>query len=768
MRVARPSLPLTLWLAACGQPLDQDADGDGVSPVQGDCDDSVAAIHPGAPDPYGDGIDTSCDGVDGLDADGDQVASVESGGADCDDDDRTVRGPGTPDTLGDAIDQNCDGTDGTDGDLDGVASVGTGGNDCDDRNPNVKPGAIEKCNGFNDDCDATTSEDGLVAVIGGEGYASVGAAVAGSASGDTIYVCAGAAPGVIQIDHDVTIHGQGGAEEVSLGVTEGSLLTVTDGVVRIEGITLRGGTGTPFGPTRRGGVVLLQGGSLTLAGTPVEGGTADEGGALWAGPGTSLVVQDLTFSGQRAQRGGAILLHGAVLDVVHVTVSDALATESGAAIYADAADGAPSRLWVHPIEIRNHVGDSTSDGALVDVHDSELHWTGGGVWNAHTVGAPLRVIDSDPTPAIDALITAATFERNVSDTGASVLLAVGVDLTLDDVTFVENTGALAAMVMPLHAGSLTVTSSAWRSNHAETGAGGLEVAADLMDLSSSTVISNVAVDGVGGAWLTGDTPTLSDLTIGNNRGGVAGGVRAEQFSTASFTRVQLTANSATGAAGLLADSPTGALVLDDVNATDNRGGAVGAAELTVSSVQVTGGTYDGNEASTGAAGLVVHRGRVTMDGTVLLRQVGVTAGGLLLDHTTATLTDVHLTSNQAEVGAAVRQLGGAVTLDTCVVSTNEASVRGAVAVEPDADTTLTIDGGAVHLNLAPIGGGIWFGLDATSPGVDRLVLNDVDLGVDAFENEADDLAVGDPADTRWDLGEHTSLTCRPSLGTCVP
>jgi hypothetical protein len=58
-----------------------------------------------------DGIDQNCDGLDGVDADLDGIASQPTGGGDCDDANDTIR-PGAADPFGDGIDQNCNGIDG--------------------------------------------------------------------------------------------------------------------------------------------------------------------------------------------------------------------------------------------------------------------------------------------------------------------------------------------------------------------------------------------------------------------------------------------------------------------------------------------------------------------------------------------------------------------------------------------------------------------------------------------------------------------------------
>ena len=193
---------LTL-LAACGPDPNGvtllDADGDGYSEADGDCDDGDADRHPGA-DELCNGVDDDCDGVvdppsssDASswynDRDGDgygeptyastscepntgQVADH----SDCDDGNANVN-PGV-DELCNGVDDDCDGdidpataVDAdpwfTDGDGDGYGDPTTeapacepssdqvaDGTDCDDGDASIHPNADETCNGVDDDCDS--------------------------------------------------------------------------------------------------------------------------------------------------------------------------------------------------------------------------------------------------------------------------------------------------------------------------------------------------------------------------------------------------------------------------------------------------------------------------------------------------------------------------------------------------------------------------------------------------------------------------------------
>jgi hypothetical protein len=133
---------------------DQDGDGHGLA---GDCDDTNAAVYPGAPgDAWYDGVDTDCSGGSDYDKDGDgyDVRGVGAGD-DCDDEDPAVH-PDAQDEPYDGLVLDCDGSDENDADGDGHDALAQGGDDCNDADAAVYPGAAEiSGDGLDQDCDGS-------------------------------------------------------------------------------------------------------------------------------------------------------------------------------------------------------------------------------------------------------------------------------------------------------------------------------------------------------------------------------------------------------------------------------------------------------------------------------------------------------------------------------------------------------------------------------------------------------------------------------------
>jgi len=128
-----PALFLLTGISQCGNPEDVDDDGDEWTENQGDCDDADASVFPGATEVC-DGIDQDCNGltdegvlfqyfIDGdLDGFGDPATETLA-----------CKAPSS-----DYIDR---------------------GEDCDDRDGAIHPGALELCNGWDDDCNSLMDDN---------------------------------------------------------------------------------------------------------------------------------------------------------------------------------------------------------------------------------------------------------------------------------------------------------------------------------------------------------------------------------------------------------------------------------------------------------------------------------------------------------------------------------------------------------------------------------------------------------------------------------
>lgn len=182
-----PDDPLT-----CGICVDTDSDGYGTEGVlactyqEVDCDDTRSAVHPGAVEICADALDNNCNGetdeagctVVCVDEDGDGYgvsgfSACNETWQDCNDQDEFVN-PGMTEVCADLLDNNCSGTADepmcvgicVDADADGFGSSGllscaSQQLDCNDARANVYPGAVERCDRLDNNCNQQIDENNV-------------------------------------------------------------------------------------------------------------------------------------------------------------------------------------------------------------------------------------------------------------------------------------------------------------------------------------------------------------------------------------------------------------------------------------------------------------------------------------------------------------------------------------------------------------------------------------------------------------------------------
>lgn len=451
-------------------------DGDGDGSVEGDdCDDADPAVHPGAEERCNN-LDDDCDGI-------------------------------VDEEAVDAATWYADG----DGDGFGAGSVGTscaapeGGvevdGDCDDADSTVHPGAVDACDGVDNDCDEGTLESGVV-LDGVPGFTSIQAAVDASAEGSVIGVCAGTYAEAIVVGHDLSIEAPAGAELTVVDAGgSGPALRIDGGVVSVAGLTFTGGVGVDEGSGARGGGIYAAGAeSVSLVDVVVRGNEADEGGGIYAPELGDLAVDGGSIADNVATLyGGGILAGTATLSGVEIARNEAV---DGAGVFI--RDGAV-QAW-DAMTLDSNSAENVGGGAYVGLAATLTTTSVVFVGNRSVVYAAGAYLDEGSSLSD----TSSVFDNNAADDKGGALYLRYATMTGAGTSFLGDVGSWGGAIM-LYGSTAALDAASVQYCSAELGGAFYVYATSSLSLTNSIVQSNVATAG-GGARLRTTSTLISDNT----------------------------------------------------------------------------------------------------------------------------------------------------------------------------------------------------------------------------------------------------------------
>jgi hypothetical protein len=424
---------------ACAQP-------DGYAGLDNDCDDTLDTINPGADETCNE-ADDDCDGeVDEFAVDGTTYY------ADSDADDY-----GDPD--GDIV--LCTATDG----------YVTDNTDCDDSTDTVNPGAFEICDGLDNDCDETTSEDGLVTDDSGTNHSSIQEALDSASENGLVNVCAGSFSEDLFIEKSLTLQGVAG-----------------DGDTFIVG---SGGSAV---------INVWEPADVTIRGLHISEGSSYTGGGINGFAATSLTVEDCTVQNNVAEYGGGIM---------------------GA--------GTPGATIIRNTIIRENEGESSAGGLYMfggtiedsRIEDNSSNYAGGifqeeadlVMTNTLLVSNFAEIAGGGLLAYNTNLLDGGTYKNNVADLVGGGLYIISTTLS-QNLTIQDNVaGQLGGGL--LVEGDLEVTDSTFSGNQANEQGGGAYVFAETMVFRRVTFADNESASGAALYWEQGDV-LLSVCTVEAN------------------------------------------------------------------------------------------------------------------------------------------------------------------------------------------------------------------------------------------------------------
>ncbi|MEM9301164.1 MAG: choice-of-anchor Q domain-containing protein [Pseudomonadota bacterium] len=533
-----------------------------------------------------------------------------------------------------------------------------------------------------------------------------------SATGD-----AGSGGGILNIQGTVTI--TGGELSGNTASRAGGGIETYLGVISLDNVSLENNA-TGSTPGNGGGLHVTGAGDVTIEDSDIAGNTAAaEGGGLWNGGGTMMILDGTQITGNTAsgdsadQGGGGVFNNGGTLLIDSVTIS------------GNTADGAAGSG-----------GGILSDGGSLAV-------TGGTITGntANRAGGGIEITDVN-FPGASGTLTDVTVSENLTGTapgnGGGLHLTGMANVEVTGGGFTGNTAGAEGGGLWNGSGLMTIDGTTISGNtasgdSADQGGGGIFNNGGSLEVSSATIQSNTA-DGFagsgGGILVDGGTLDITGGTIAGNFSNRAGGgieVTDANFGTGGATLVNvLVTENETGAApgnggGLHLTGMASADVTDGTfsgNTAGAEGGGLwnSAGLMSINGTQISGNIASGAGADQGGGGIFNNGGTVTISGATIADNVADgfagSGGGVLGDGGLVTITDTTISGNTAQ------RAGGGIEATSANFDAALVALAG-VTINNNTTGPVPGNGGGLHLTGvadATVSGGLFSGNSAAAEG----------------------------------------------------
>ena len=592
------------------------------------------------------------------------------------------------------------------------------------------------------------------------GAGSLRQAVADAKAGDTLRLTSAgtltlASP--IVTDKNLTI--------IAAGVTldaagKGRVLEVPAGVtVTVQGGTLTGGVGKgetlaaasagaqATATVSTWGGNLINRGTLTLDGTTIQGGSANNGGGIFNELGATLTLKNVTMTGNKATiptpdlqdestgSGGAIANRG-TLTIESGTFKGNTAVYTGGVIRH--TYGTLSILG-GTFEGNSITSTPTGGGGVLGLFGAGVATISGGTFNGNTTGSGENtgggvVLQSSPNSTMT--ISGGSFTGNSSAYGGVYDIYQGGSLKLSGGTFEGNTASKygGAFQFNNQTTAFDMTGGTLKGNKAGQNGGAINSDAG-MTLTGGTIEGNAAGDSGGGLTLYAQDGKQVVVTLGgtlsvknNSATKQAGGLalfasdKGGASLTVNMTGGTVEGNTAGSSGGMHLGRP--ATLNLSGGSIQNNTARLGGGVTTSGKVNITGGKIQGNKATAsddGGGGLRLASGSVvTMSGGEISgNSAALTGGGVLVGNGANFSMTAGSIAGNSTGGAATSGGGGGLrlyagskaTLSGGTISNNKSDYGGglksdeAYAPASLGPSELTVSGATISGNQATAGKG---------------------------------------------------------------